>query len=228
MNEKLDNVKDETILWKYMSFSKFVNLLSGKMYMNRIDKFEDGMEGRLTNKLREFIEKNGDSSLLNIEKVVNNTFYISSFHASEHETPFMWYQYSQQDGVAIQTTSRNLKNAFATTNEKIYLSNITYLDYNEDVFSLQNIFSLAIHKRKNFEAEKEVRCILWKLPELENNKHSIFDIDTPEGIKIPIDLDQLIQKIYISPYAPLYIEENVKILLEKFGLNKEVIKSELL
>ena len=37
-------VDDDMLLWKYMSFSKFVNLLSGNLYFNRIDSFEDIFE----------------------------------------------------------------------------------------------------------------------------------------------------------------------------------------
>ena len=37
-------VEDDILLWKYMSFSKFVNLLSVNLYFHRIDSFEDIFE----------------------------------------------------------------------------------------------------------------------------------------------------------------------------------------
>ena len=37
---------DETIIWRYMDFTKFVDLLlNGKLFFNRSDNFEDPFEG---------------------------------------------------------------------------------------------------------------------------------------------------------------------------------------
>ena len=61
----------------------------------------------------------------------------------------------------------------------------------------------------------------------DKNAHKLDFDKTPKGIKIPIDLSMMIEKVYISPYSPDYLEENIKLLMDKFGLRKEVVKSDL-
>lgn len=226
-NEAMYSVKNDTLLWKYMSFSKFVNLLSGNLYFNRIDSFEDVFECHFTDKTRSALECSEFRPILNSEPLAQHIIYVSCFHASKYETAFMWHQYSDQDGLAIQTTGKRLKEAFNSTEESIYLSEVKYLDYNTDYFDPSNLFRLAIHKRKSFEFEKEVRCICMKMPEGLKEKQSPLDVETPTGIKIPINLDVLIDKIYLSPYAPSYLEENVKMIMDKWELHKDVINSDL-
>lgn len=230
MYEKNDNmyfVADDVLLWKYMSFSKFVNLLSGNLYFNRIDSFEDVFEGHFPDRIKKGLENSQYRNILVVEPLAQHILYVSCFHASDCETAFMWHQYSNQDGLAIQTTGKRLKEAFRITEENIYLSKVKYLDYATDFFEVNGLFSLAIHKRKSFEFEKEVRCICMKMPEGLKEKQSPLDVETPTGIKIPINLDVLIDKIYLSPYAPSYLEENVKMIMDKWELHKDVINSDL-
>lgn len=230
MYEKNDNmyfVADDVLLWKYMSFSKFVNLLSGNLYFNRIDSFEDVFEGHFPDRIKKGLENSQYRNILVVEPLAQHILYVSCFHASDCETAFMWHQYSNQDGLAIQTTGKRLKEAFRITEENIYLSKVKYLDYATDFFDVNGLFSLAIHKRKSFEFEKEVRCICMKMPEGLKEKQSPLDVETPTGIKIPINLDVLIDKIYLSPYAPSYLEENVKMIMDKWELHKDVINSDL-
>ncbi len=230
MYEKNDNmyfVADDVLLWKYMSFSKFVNLLSGNLYFNRIDSFEDVFEGHFPDRIKKGLENSQYRNILVVEPLAQHILYVSCFHASDCETAFMWHQYSNQDGLAIQTTGKRLKEAFKITEENIYLSKVKYLDYATEFFEVNGLFSLAIHKRKSFEFEKEVRCICMKMPEGLKEKQSPLDIETPTGIKIPINLDVLIDKIYLSPYAPSYLEENVKMIMDKWELHKDVINSDL-
>lgn len=220
-------VDDDMLLWKYMSFSKFVNLLSGNLYFNRVDSFEDVFECHFTDKTRSVLESSGFPQASNIEIFAQHTIYVSCFHASNYETAFMWHQYSDQDGLAVQTTGKKLKDAFKDTEEKIYLSKVKYLDYAKDYFVSNNLFRLAIHKRKSFEFENEVRCICMKTPQGLNENKTILDFEIPIGIKIPINLDVLIDKIYLSPYAPSYLEENIKMIMDKWELHKDVINSDL-
>lgn len=226
-NGDMYKVEDETVLWKYMSFSKFVNLLLGHLYMNRIDQFEDVFECHFTSITKKVLEESPYSVLSNSEKIGQKTLYVSCFHASEYETAFMWNQYSQQDGIAIRTTAERVKKAFINTKEHIYLSKVKYLDYETDYIDPTNLFKLAIHKRKSFEFEQEVRCVCMKFPNEIKLNVSLYDIETPKGIKVPVDLNLLIDKIYLSPYAPKYLEDNLKALMDKFNLHKEIINSDL-
>lgn len=220
-------VENDILLWKYMSFSKFVNLLSGNLYFNRIDSFEDIFECHYPDIVKSALKDSESSAILNGEKIGQHMLYISCFHASKYETAFMWHQYANQDGLAIQTTAKRLKEAFKDTKENIFLSKVKYIDYETEFFDPSNLFKLAIHKRKSFEFEQEVRCIHMNVPKGIKENQSVLDVETPIGMKLPIDLDVLIEKIYLSPYAPTYLEENVKMIMDKWNLHKDVICSDL-
>lgn len=107
------------------------------------------------------------------------------------------------------------------------MSKVQYIDYKTEFFDPSNIFNLAIHKRKSFEFEQEVRCIYMNVPESRKEKQSVLDVETPIGMKIPVDLNALVEKIYLSLYAPSYLEENVKMIMDKWNLHKDVIYSDL-
>lgn len=228
-------------LWQYMSFSKFVNLLIGSMYFRRIDMFEDVFEGRwpeLNKRYIDYVRENEGEIIGSFDLLTRKLIYVSCFHKSDCETAFMWKQYSDNDGIAIKTSVEKLKRCFDKAEIPVYISNVKYIDYEkEPIYDMGNLLSLAIHKRKSFEFEKEVRC-LCLLPELLNN-HQIneknansgknrFDFDkTPSGVKIPVVLSELIEEVYISPYADSYIKENVEVSMRMAGLNAKVIESDL-
>jgi len=233
---------DNTPLWKYMSFSKFVNLLNGFMYFNRIDSFEDVFEchwPKLNMKYFELEHKRTGNPPTPFDDIARKLIYVTCFHKSSYETAFMWKQYSQEDGLAIQTSLQRLKDSFHLTSNPIYISDVHYIDYNtEPILNMGNLLSLAIHKRKSFEFEQELRCIqmlefmdsngnlLEEYRRSDDSERMDFE-KTPMGIKVPIDLSLLIEKIYVSPYAPNYIEENLKLLMRKFELDIEIVKSNL-
>lgn len=50
-HEQLFDLDEECTLWKYMNFSKFINMLKGKLYFNRLDNFEDVFEEHFHNSM---------------------------------------------------------------------------------------------------------------------------------------------------------------------------------
>jgi hypothetical protein len=50
---------------------------------------------------------------------------------------------------------------------------------------------------------------------------------TNNGKYVKVDLENLINKIYLSPAAPSYFKEAVESIILKYGLGKEIIKSDL-
>lgn len=238
-HEHLFNLEDNCVLWKYMSFSKFVNMLMGKIYFNRLNNFEDVFEGtfpRYNKDHRSEIYGEDTFSKVvydNMEQAMKKWLYVSCFHKNEYETAFMWKQYADNDGVAIKTTSERLKRAFSKTKDTIYISDVQYIDYDKEFMPEGNAIYLALHKRKSFEPEREVRCVYMEIPNYKQNPENPdelivdFDETTPPGKLIDIDLEELIEEIYISPYAAPYIKENVDLIVNKFNLNKKVTGSTL-
>lgn len=238
-HEQLLNLDEDCVLWKFMSFSKFVNMLKGKIYFNRLDKFEDVFEGTFPQYNVEHRNEVYGNEIIpqnvydTIERMMKNYVYVSCFHKSEYETAFMWKQYADNDGIAIKTTSERLKRSFYKTSETIHISTVKYIDYNKEFMPERNGLYLAIHKRKSFEPESEVRCVYMKTPASKPNPDNLSEtiIDpnekTPCGEYIDIDLETLIEEIYISPYAAPYIKENVDLIVNKFNITAKVIPSKL-
>ena len=57
-NSNINLPDDDTIVWKYLDLSKFLDmLLSKKLFMSRSDKFEDQYEGTFSEPTYEEIKK---------------------------------------------------------------------------------------------------------------------------------------------------------------------------
>ena len=225
-HDQLEIVPDGTILWKYMDFLKFSYLIETKtLWFNRIDKFEDVYEGTFPHanmQLRpEVYGKDNvmsDDTYAIMENYGRNRIYVSCFHANSFESAAMWSLYSKSGGVAIKTEITKLQNSFEVEERNIFISSVKYADYDVDFLPEGNVIYLGLYKRMSFSHENEVRCLY------------LDQINTPPnefGYAISVDIPELITAVYISPYAPSYAEETVKLLMQQSGYDIPIIKSEL-
>src|SRR6188768_4287534 len=79
----------ETIVWKYLDLSKFLDLLlSKKLFMSRSDKFEDQYEGTFSEPTFEEIKKLAidKPEFLNYYKTHREKVAVSSWHINEYES----------------------------------------------------------------------------------------------------------------------------------------------
>lgn len=132
---------------------------------------------------------------------------------SDYESEAMWKLYSKDNtnAVAIQTTYQRLYEAIGK-DPKISIGKVKYIDFSKQFSSVNNAFWF---KRKSFEYEKEVRLIF--------THNGGFP-----GIDIPVDVDLLIDNLYVSPYAPLWFYEVIESVLDKFSLNSSILRSQML
>ena len=85
-----------------------------------------------------------------------------------------------------------------------------------------NGFSPFLHKRKSFEHEKELSVLSGNREANQN----ICDL-TNGGQRVNINLNTLIENIYVPPASPVWFTNLVSKILEKYELNFEVISSTL-
>ena len=223
-HEHLETVLDDIVLWKYMDFLKFVNILTtNQIWFNKINCFEDVYEGTypVANKaLRDKIY-NGDPPPQCVydtaEEYERQRLYILCFHNNEYESAAMWNLYANNAGVAIKTSGKRLKNCFNNELKNIYITPVDYIDYERDFLPEGNAFYLGTHKRKSFSHENEIRCMYFNTGDVLDDK----------GQYINIDVTELIEEIYVSPYAPEYMADTLKVLVKKFGHNIPITKSPL-
>ena len=140
---------------------------------------------------------------------------LRSAHAScwrlGDESEAMWRLYFPEKdgvttGVAIRSTFQKLQDSIKDTSTVV--SAIAYIDYKTDRFVRhREPYDPALHKRKAFEHEQEVRVLRFSLADFEragtDKSHS-----APERVNIAWNTDAVIEKIVPNPRgAAGYFEE---------------------
>jgi hypothetical protein len=212
-----------TIVWKYLDLSKFLDLLlSQKLFMSRSDKFEDQYEGTFSEPTFEEIKKLSENNpeFLDYYKSKREKVVVSSWHINEYESFAMWQIFTQNsEGLAIQSTVDRLqKSLLNETNFKQYIGEVNYIDYKKEHIPFDDSFFPFLFKRKSFQYEREVRII---------SDLSEKNITINDGIKIDVDINQLIEKIYIHPKSENWYKKLVIELVSKLGFDFEIEKSDL-
>lgn len=227
MYKKNDNIKlpedPDTIVWKYLDLSKFLDLLmSRKLFMSRSDKFEDQYEGTFSEPTYEEIKKLSENNpeFLDYYKSHREKVVVSSWHINEYESFAMWQIFTQNnEGLAIQSTIGRLQKALKPEiNYSQFIGEVNYIDYKKEYIPFDNMFFPFMFKRKSFQYEREVRII----SDLAESNIKIND-----GIKIDVDINQLIEKIYIHPKSENWYKKLVIELVSKLDYNIEIEKSDL-
>ena len=213
----------ETIVWKYLDLSKFLDLLlSQKLFMSRSDKFEDQYEGTFSEPTYEEIKKLAidNPEFINYYKTHREKVAISSWHINEYESFAMWQIFTQNsEGLAIQSTiSRLQKVLHPEHNFKQYIGEVNYIDYKKEYIPFDDLFFPFLFKRKSFQYEREVRIIT----DVTDGKIKLND-----GLKINVDINQLIEKIYIHPKSENWYKNLVIQLVKELGFDFTIEKSDL-
>ena len=213
----------ETIVWKYLDLSKFLDLLlSKKLFMSRSDKFEDQYEGTFSEPTFEEIRKLSidNPDFLNYYKTHREKVAISSWHINEYESFAMWQIFTQNsEGLAIQSTIGRLQKALQPEEHfQQYIGEVNYIDYKKEYIPFDDLFFPFLYKRKSFQYEREVRII----SDVTQNNLKLND-----GLKINVDVNLLIEKIYIHPKSENWYNNLVIQLVAKLGFDISIEKSDL-
>jgi hypothetical protein len=213
----------DTIVWKYLDLSKFLDLLLSKqLFMSRSDKFEDQYEGTFSEPTFEEIKKLAvdNPDFLNYYKTHREKVAVSSWHINEYESYAMWQIFTQNsEGLAIQSTIGRLQKAVDQENNfDQYIGEVNYIDYKKEYIPFDDSFFPFLFKRKSFQYEREVRILT------DTSKSSI---QINDGLKINVDINQLIERIYIHPKSENWYKKLVTELVEQLGFGFEIGKSDL-
>ncbi len=182
---------DEDILWRYVSFEQFVNMLkTNSLFFAKAGKFKDPYEGFMPRRiLDDFKQRLLDSDIPEklVERIMKeNEIYrrhilCNCWHQNIVESMAMWDKYHMRNsGVVIKTTVGKIKNSLSGECD-VYIGKIVYIDNDNDNDQyLKNLLDLArnigIHvpeillyspyfrKRKEYEHEQEVRLIVDIVP----------------------------------------------------------------
>lgn len=236
------------MLWRYMDLSKYLSLLFSKsLFFTSLSNFSDlyegakGLkrnkgewddfyfsfmksaianppEGQECNKTEYEIEEDAKKVVASMERsgvFIRGCTFANCWHNNVVESEAMWNLYSnnRHDAIAVQTTFENLFLAL-DRNPQIDIGQVNYIDFNKRFASLNNC---QWYKRKSFAHENEIRAVIIS-PDNAGKK----------GIYVPVDLKQLIQRVYVSPYSSKWFKEIVQDLNYKYKLEAMVEQSILI
>jgi hypothetical protein len=247
-----------TVLWRYMDAMKLFSMLrTSALFFPRADIFEDKFEGstpyvvsRLKSeehysllpgwfknnpeRLRQQME--GDlRSRRHLRAQYRKCCFILSWHARSAESLPMWKLYSSHNnGVAIKVDSCKLMAAFEEASEKIFFGKVHYVDYLKDGYISDGatIFDPFVHKRIEFEDEREYRAIVFITPDefIEDNVPAVtYDFSNhPEfGINVNVDFKDIIEEVVVCPGSPDWVYETLKDISVTYGLKCLISRSKL-
>ncbi len=204
-------------IWRYLDFCKFDSLLSrGKLYLRRLDLLPDQFEGRLTPSERNHwyvcLQYFGLLDQLNPDDLIKRqreAAYVNCWNIDNFESAKMWKNFcADSNGVVIQSSYKKLA-LYENHKAFYYLGMVEYIDFsNYNPTPELNLFSILMHKNANdFAHENELR--LLKICNFkENNKD--------EAALLEIDLDQVIENIYVHPDADQKFFDKIRAFTSKY------------
>ena len=221
-NRELHIPDDNTIIWKYLDLSKFLDLLiSKRLFMARSDKFEDQYEGTFSEPTYEEIKKllEDNPKYLDAYKSKRKNIIISSWHANSYESYAMWQVFTKNnEGLAIQSTVGRLKKSLTEPKANQYIGEVNYIDYKKEHIPFDDDFFPFLFKRKSFQYENEIRVI---------TDVSHLDMQVNEGVKVETDINKMIERLYIHPKSENWYKKLVIEVVNQLGYHFDIEKSDL-
>lgn len=205
-----------------MSFQKFIDLLiNSQLYFCNLSMLTDKYEGMITNSNLIIDEKNVFSNIqrkINNEKLKHLTL-VNCWTMQRHESYALWKIYGgKEPGVSIRTTVGRLRNSINSKNqnfsEEIIFAKVKYQNRLDDPSCK---IEATITKREFYDFEKELRLIIFNEHKFDEDCQVPYELNI--GRRINIDLNKLIEGIYISPFSNNNFKKNISKIIEKFRPN---------
>lgn len=240
----LETPPDDTILWRYSDFAKFMDLIERrKLWFSRSDKFEDPLEGTFTDaEIARFGSLRPDGTpvdpawygLPQVSKVMRGTTFVNCWREGKHESMAMWDIYGKGSGVvAIKSTVGLLKEAVASYDWDVFISRVNYVDWNAVNWG-GNALQICVRKDVSYAHESEVRAVIWGLGTRPDGTSLVKmppDNDMAKispGEEVDVDPARLITEVMVGPREQSRIFNLVQVIMTRYGLPQAVKASDRL
>lgn len=218
-------------LWRYMDFTKFISMLENSgIYFAQADTLGDPFEGsysRGNEKNRKFVHSRQKEPPKEIDTLVEEInkrrkgIMISCWHYSNHESAAIWKLYAKSnEAICIQTDYNKLSRSI---DEEANIGMVRYIDYENNWIPEKSYYYPFMYKRKSFEHENELRAII----DIEDIKQKDLYGNHTNGYWKKVDMNYLIQKVYVSPDSPEWLLDLTKSICKKYGIKAKVVNSRL-
>ncbi len=216
-----DELSGDAVLWRYMSFAKFMSMLDSRsLFLSSIASVDDQFEGSLPRGnvllhrwLREreasADSERGSPDIEEFARRRRRSVVVNCWHRSEHESVAMWRLYAGgREGVAVRTTAADLRGCFLESPPTFVLP-VRYIDFDEDTVDEINDFPRYLVKRKPFEFESEVRAIKFDVPMKDGEIDRSPESYRRPGVRNKVDLGLLMGEVIVAPGAGSWFFELV-------------------
>lgn len=244
-SEYLETPHGNSIVWRYTNTWKFERFLSdGALFFPNANKLSDQYEVSLPKsaelrkrkelQLQGFKGRELEEEMASFYWTTNpmkELVLINCWSIFPHESYALWKIYlgGEKNGVAIKTTVSKLKKAVENGNdiypEDFFLGKVKYKKHlNNDELSRLSIITT---KKPFYDFEKEIRLFILNYPLSEGGTIPPYDLSVGRTVKV--EPSQLVQELYISPFADDGYTQKIHELVKNSNLKNVVLKkSEIL
>lgn len=222
-------------VWRYFDQSKAEDLLkSSSLYFCRLDRLTgDPREARLplvaarirSQAFRNVFGNNAEETVVQTEEILRGTTYVCCWTRRNHESYLAWKHYCSAEngrpggGMAIQSTWRqisHLHTRLRSTDEQVFCRAVGYLDPFCDDLPEHSEGEQVFWKSHWFSDETEVRLALLRTQSgsLDQIRHRIHN-DLPTGEKIHCDLNLLVERAVLNPFASQDQKKHLQALVQE-------------
>lgn len=224
----------DVAIWRYMDFTKFIALLDTQsLFFCRADLFDDPYEGATSHAnavMRPDVYADSELPEHTFRAISSHMIwarqwtFLSCWHLNDVESAAMWKLYAQaKEAIAVKSSYARLCECLP---EAAYVGSVRYIDYHADWLPEGNMFYPFVHKRKSFEHERELRALIQELPTKDGQL--LTGVPNPQaGLSVPVDLDMLVDGIFLSPTAPGWLTKLVTRVCARYGVKADVARSSL-
>jgi len=230
-SREIKKPNDNDKIWRYMDFTKFIDMLHYKaLHFTRVDKLKDPYDTSIASY---FAEKTGVSTLgleriKSLEAGWRKQQFVNCWHVNASESAALWKMYMKSnEGIAIQTTVKKLVTTLEVSNKDV---SFDLASVNYDPSKLRN--NTITPNGKSVQVLNFKATLFTKRPcfSFENELRVFVHIDEPKstGFKWEdLDINSLIEFIYINSEAPHWVFLLVRDLAKSHNIEAKVRKSNI-
>ena len=238
---------DQMVIRRYKPLRHFADTIENGFRAGQADGYEEH-EGQASEPAREYerqrSEQTESMTLRNGEEMdlaggmeqareaARDNYYANCWRLGTDEDPDIWERYADGQGVAIETTFRQMEEFIAPDQEDLYMGIVRYMDFEEDITPTGIPYVLYFYKHRTFDGEQEFRVLTNRggnpIPRTDGKEIPPESRpDNPPHVNLSANMDELINRVIISPDAGQEVRTQVEETLDEHSVSAPVVPSRL-
>jgi hypothetical protein len=232
-----DNPPSTATAWRYMDLAKFISILqTNSLWFSHHSNFEDPYDGRYSEVTVDQIRSDYDELGLDTpdsideDSTLDYDNYVSCWNIKEEQSVALWDMYFDGEvGVVIKTTVNALVNSVASEDDLSHSFN--FMSGKVEYCSVENeprgYYGPIFSKRPIFDFENEYRMVFTASRSQSEDTLEDRSTSSSKGIPVPVDVEALVDEVYVSPKAGGYVRSVIENLADDYELDIDIRQSSL-